>query len=89
MGMFRPDNVVWTHDRCLQLTELWQRRPKLSTLQIAQAMGIGQPSVVGKVRRLLLKPRDNPVKPYIGPKRPSKAKRPPMPPIPLPTSAAL
>jgi GcrA cell cycle regulator len=64
---------LWTSERIVQLTELWDRG--LSTAAIGRQIGMSKNAVVGKAHRLLLTPRPSPLKRNPGPRieKPRKA----------------
>lgn len=55
------EHVEWTNDEIVQLRKLWHEG--ISTAEIGERLGRSGRSVVGKVGRLKLAPRQSPIKP--------------------------
>lgn len=54
-------DLHWTAVLIAQLTELWMRVPRMSTIAIGIEMRLTKNQVVGKAHRLLLPPRASPI----------------------------
>lgn len=54
--------MKWTKDMDLKLTVLWSAHPALSATEIGRQLGVSKNSAIGRVHRLDLSQRPNPIK---------------------------
>ena len=58
-GVMQPRPIIWTPDKIALLTELWAKG--MTTLKIAERLGVSKNAAIGMVHRLGLKKRPSPL----------------------------